>query len=147
MGWPYDAEEALQETFGADISSELIKELVSDLNDISLERSGRPDNADFDDDYLTQLISSGTDPFVTLLSSLSDIEDAVKIKVGENERKTLHKLLFANPGDLFLKTLGKSDKYLEVFVFKTPHFQNTQIKLSSIFERFRRIEAEVRTAP
>ena len=34
---------------------------------------------------------------------------------------------------------------MEDFVFKTPYFQNTQIKLSNIFERFKKIDAEVRT--
>jgi hypothetical protein len=152
-GGPYDAEEALQETFGGTISDALIEELASDLNDVSVEWSGKPDDKDLDDDYLTELIASGADPFLTLHSSLGDIEDAAEIKAGQKERKTLHKLLFANVimaletflGDLFMKTLGKSDKYVEDFVFKTPHFQNTQIKLSSIFDRFRKIDAEVRT--
>ena len=67
-GGPYDAEEALQETFGGAIKDELIEELVSDLNDISIEWSGKPDGTDFDDNYLTELIASGADPFLTLLS-------------------------------------------------------------------------------
>jgi hypothetical protein len=152
-GGPYDAEEALQNEFGGAVPEEVIEELASELNDTSTEWSGKPNDEDFDDTYLTELIASGTDPFLTLLSSLEDIESAAKITAGEKERKTLHKLLFANVimafetflGDLFLQTLGKSDKYVEDFVFKTPHFQNTQIKLSSIFDRFRKIDAEVRT--
>jgi hypothetical protein len=152
-GGPYDAEEALQDAFGGAIDDETIEDLASDLSDISGEWSGKPDDSDYDDTYLTELIASGNDPFLTLMASLDDIEDAAKISAGEKERKTLHKLLFANVimafetflGDLFMKTLGKSDKYIEDFVFKTPHFQNTQIKLSSIFERFKKIDAEVRT--
>jgi hypothetical protein len=152
-GGPYDAEEVLQDAFGGAIADETIEELASDLSDISGEWSGKPDDGDYDDTYLTELIASGNDPFLTLMASLEDIEDAAKISAGEKERKTLHKLLFANViaafetflGDLFMKTLRKSDKYVEDFVFKTPHFQNTQIKLSSIFERFKKIDAEVRT--
>jgi hypothetical protein len=150
-GGPFDAEEALQDVFGGFVPDETIEEIASDLNDISTEWSGKPD--DYDDTYLTELIASGNDPFLTLMASLEDIEDAAKISAGEKERKTLHKLLFANVittfetflGDLFMKTLGKSDKYVEDFVFKTPHFQNTQIQLSSIFDRFKKIDVEVRT--
>lgn len=152
-GGPYEAEEALQDVFGGVVADETIEELASDLSDISGEWSGKPDDSDYDDTYLTELIASDNDPFLTLMASLEDIEDAAKIRAGEKERKTLHKLLFANVimafetflGDLFMKTLGTSNKYVEDFVFKTPHFQNTQIKLSSIFERFKKIDGEVRT--
>jgi hypothetical protein len=86
------------------------------------------------------------------MSSLIDIESAAKIRTSEKGRRTLHKLLFANVitaletflGDLFMKTLSSSDKYIEDFVFKTPHFQETQIRLSQIFQRFKMIDAEVR---
>lgn len=152
-GGPYDAGDALQNEFGGVIPDDVIEELASELSDITPEWSGKPNDEDFDDDYLSNLIDSGTEPFLTLLSSLIDIESAAKIKAPDKERKTLHKLLFANVimaletflGDLFMKTLSKSDKYIEDFVFKTPHFQNTQIKLSQVFERIKKIDAEVRT--
>jgi hypothetical protein len=151
-GGPFDAEEALQDEFGGTVPDEVIAETALNLNDISSEWSGKPTDQDFDNTYLTELIASGADPFLTLLSSLDDIEKAAKINAGEKERKTLHKLLFANVimtletflGDLFMQTLGKSRTYVEDFVFKTPHFQNIQIKLNSIFERLRKIDAEVR---
>lgn len=151
-GGPYDAKEALQNEFDSAVPKEIIDELVSELSDITPEWSGKPDNEDFDDDYLSNLIESGADPFLALLSSLIDIESTANIKAPGKDRKTLHKLLFANVimaletflGDLFMKTLSKSDEYIEDFVFKTPYFKNMQIKLSNIFERFKKIDKEVR---
>jgi hypothetical protein len=151
-GGPHDAEDELRNEFSGAIPDVVIEELASELNDITWEWSGKPSDEDFHDDYIADLIDSGTDPFLTLLSSLIDIESAADISATETERKTLHKLLFANVitaletflGDLFMKTLSRSHKYMEDFVFKTPHFQQTDIKLSRIFEHFRKIDAEVR---
>ncbi|QEE27316.1 hypothetical protein FTW19_04390 [Terriglobus albidus] len=149
-GGPYDAEEQLQTEFGGIVADEVIEELASDLNDISLEWSGKPEPPD--DDYFLDLLESGPDPYINLISSLVEIEDAARIEVFEKDRRILHKLLYANIiaaletflGDLFIKTLSKSDEYTENFVRKTAHFQNTPIKLSDIFERFKKIDAEVR---
>lgn len=147
-GGPYDAEEELQDEFGGIIPDDVIEGLASELADNSYEWSGKPN----DDDYLAELIDSGTDPFLTLIGSLTEIESAAKIRASNNERKTLHKLLFANVitaletflGDLFIKTLSKSEQYIEDFVRKTGRFQQTKIPLSEIFDRFKRIDAEVR---
>ncbi len=152
-GGPYDPDDALQNEFGGLIPDDVIEELASQLTDISYQWSGKPSDDDFDDDYLAELIHSGTDPFMNLLGSLAAIESAAKIRTSDDKQKTLHKLLFANVitaletflGDLFMKMLGQSDQYVEDFVRKTGRFQNTTIKLSEIFERFKKIDAEVRT--
>jgi hypothetical protein len=47
-------------------------------------------------------------------------------------------------GDLFIKTLSKSDAYVQNFVFKNPKFQQRQIRLSDVFEWSRKIDTEVR---
>jgi hypothetical protein len=152
-GGPYDARDVIENEFGGIASDDAIEELVSELRDINYEWSGKPSDEDFDDDYLADLIDSGTDPLLTLLGSMNEIESAAKIKTSAAKQKTLHKLLFANVitaletflGDSFIKTLSASDQYLEDFVFKTPHFRNTEIKLCDIFERFKKIDAEVRS--
>jgi hypothetical protein len=152
-GGPYDARDVIENEFGGIASDKAIEELVSELRDINFEWSGKPSDEDFDDDYLADLIDSGTDPFLTLLGSMNEIESAAKIKTSAAKQKTLHKLLFANVitaletflGDSFMKTLSGSDQYLEDFVFKTPHFRNTEIKLCDIFERFKKIDGEVRS--
>jgi hypothetical protein len=152
-GGPYDANDALENEFSGIASDDAIEALVSDLEDISHEWSGKPSADDFDDDYLADLIDSGTDPFMTLIGSMTEIESAAKIRTSDKKQKTLHKLLFANVitaletflSDSFMKTLSQSDQYVEDFVRKTGRFQNTTIKLSEIFDRFKKIDAEVRT--
>ena len=152
-GGPFDANDALQNEFGDIASDDAIEALVSELEDISHEWSGKPGDDDFDDDYLSDLFDSGTDPFLTLIGSLAEIEGAAKIRTSDKKLKMLHKLLFANVitalevflGDSFMKTLFQSDQYVEDFVRKTGRFQNTPIKLSEIFDRFKKIDGEVRT--
>lgn len=146
-GGPYDAHDALQNEFGGTIADDVIEKVASELADITPEWSGKPSDGDFYDDYLAELIESGTDPFLTLIASLGEIESAAKLKATEKERTTLHKLLFANIvtaletflGDLFMKTLSQSEHYLEDFVRKTRQFQETNIRLSEIFDRFRKL--------
>lgn len=151
-GGPYDPRDAIQGEFETHASDDAIEGIVSALNDMHPYWSGKPEDSGYSDDYLSDLIDSGTDPYMTMIGSLADIEHAAKVKGSEKDQKVLHKLLFANIvaaletylADSFIKTLGRSDEYTENFVRKTGHFQNTPIKLSDIFDRFRKIDAEVR---
>jgi len=152
-GGPYDAKDALDSEFSGLVSEDAFETLISELEDISSEWSGIPSDDDFDHSYLDDLIASGVDPFMTLIGSMQEIESAARIRTTTKRQKVLHKLLFANVvtaletflGDTFMKSLSKSDQYVEDFVRKTGKFQNTTFKLSEIFDRFKKIDSEVRT--
>lgn len=152
-GGPYDPGSQLRSRFSDFIPEKVIEQLASELVDISPEWSGKPDEyGQYSDDYLSDLIASGTDPFMTLIGSLADIEDAAKLRALKKDGKVLHKLLFANVisafetflGDLFVKTLDKRPEFIESFVRNTGHFQQTKISLSQMYDRLKQIDAEVR---
>ena len=152
-GGPYDPGSQLRSRFEGLVPYEVIEQLASDLGDTSSEWSGKPDEyGQYSDEYLSDLIASGTDPLMTLIGSLGDIEKAAKLKVLKKDGRVLHKLLFANVisafetflGDLFVKTLDNRPEFIENFVRKTGHFQQTKISLSQMYDRLKQIDAEVR---
>ncbi len=94
-GGPYDAKDALENEFGGIASDDAIKALVSELEDISYEWSGKPSDDDYDHDQLSQWIAD-TEPYFALVTSLADIESTAKRKRTVRDGVILHRLLFAN---------------------------------------------------
>jgi hypothetical protein len=77
-GGPYDPGSQLRSQFDGLVPDEVIEQLASDSRDTSSEWSGKPDEyGQYSDEYLSDLIASGTDPFMTLIGSLGDIENAL----------------------------------------------------------------------
>lgn len=152
-GGPYDPGSQLRSQFEGLIPEEVIEQLASEFENTSPNWSGKPDAyGQYSDEYLSDLIASGTDPFMILIGSLSDIEKAAKLKALKKDGSILHKLLFANVisafetflGDLFVKTLDKRPEFIENFVRKTGHFQQTKISVSQMYDRLKQIDGEVR---
>jgi hypothetical protein len=94
-GGPYDAGDQLRQEFCEIAADDAIAKLSSELNEVSFEWSGKPDDNDYDDDELSQLIADG-DPYFALVTSLIEVEDTAKRKRTIQDGKILHRLLFAN---------------------------------------------------
>jgi hypothetical protein len=94
-GGPYDAKDTLESEFGGVASDNSIKELVSELEDISYEWSGKPSDDDYDEEQLSQWIAE-SEPYFALINNLADIEDTAKRKQTVKDGAILDRLLFAN---------------------------------------------------
>jgi hypothetical protein len=152
-GGPYDARSAIYGEFDGVASDTALAATNSALNDISSDWSGKPDDAGYSDDYLSDLLASG-DPYMTLIASLMEIESTAKRKRAKTDGLIIHRLLYANIitsletylGDSFGKKIASNHQYLENFVLKSGHFQNQTIPLSKIFLRSKSIDSEVLTS-
>lgn len=134
-GGPYDAEDALESEFSSVTSDEAIKELVSELEEISYEWSGKPSDDDYDDDQLSQWIAV-SEPYFALVTNLVEIESTAKRKRTLRDGTILHRLLFANVvtsletylGDAIAKVLLAREDLLFRFYRTAEHFRKLDPK-------------------
>jgi hypothetical protein len=153
-GGPYDARDALENEFSGIASDEAIETLVSELEDIGYEWSGKPDDSDFDQSYLSRWYPDDPDdPFTALMTTVVQIEGVAVRRRNKADEVVLYPLLFVNIitaletylGDVFAALLFSRRDFFERFVHNNGRFQAQEIRLNQLFKRLATIDTEVKT--
>jgi hypothetical protein len=152
-GGPYYPEDQLESEFEGSIPDDVIRELSSDLSDVSYTWSGKPGNNDQPNDYFDELNSHLLRPFEKLMISLGQIDQvAARMRKRQGE-SFLHRLLYANVisaletylGDAFASWIFADDDLVERFVRTNPAFRSEKISLSEVIEKFKTIDKRVKS--
>lgn len=150
-GGPYCAREELSSEFVDIVPEDVIDELVSELNGISLEWSGKLKSEDFDDSLIKD-IASLTAFLHNYQYSILDIEELLDAKVDSSLESCLNRLLYANVitacetylSDAFIATVFASHDLMRKFIETTPEFQKEKVPVSKAFSLIEEIEERAR---
>lgn len=146
-GGPYDASEELSSEFVDIVPEDVIDELVSELNGISYEWSGKPSREEFDN-LLIKDIASLTAFLHKFQYSILDINELLDAKVDSSVEICLNRLLYVNVitaletylSDAFISTVLNSPGLMRRFIETTPEFQNEKVPVSEVFVLIEKIE-------
>ncbi|CNJ74733.1 TPA: hypothetical protein U5E00_004491 [Yersinia enterocolitica] len=120
-GGPYDADEELQEMFGAHISFDYIQELVSELQDVCFDWSGNSNNIDgwYDED-LYDAVTSSEDPYNNFAENIDKIKSLAVVECRDEQKDHLLGILYTNVitgletlyVELFTNSIEKDESYI-----------------------------------
>lgn len=150
-GGPYDAREEIEEEFAGIVSEDAIDELVSELEALSHEWTGKP-SSDSYDDYFYDVISANTEFHGTLTENLNNIRKLFNNDIPDELSNLLNMMLFVNVitaletflSDAFIGTVIGNEQLMKKFVSSNSDFSARKFTLNEIFDRMDHLEKEVR---
>jgi hypothetical protein len=139
-GGPFEPRNELESEFSGIVGDEIIDEVISDLENIADEWSGRSDQDS--DDYLFDAISKSPDPYVSFRDHIANIKQLSHLSVPTPQQSHYSKLLYLNviivlEAYLFETFVGKvsADRALLRQFFRTDERISSQtIRLEKVFE-------------
>lgn len=151
-GGPFDAREELEDVFSGYVLKEALDELISELESVSLEWSGKI-SAESYDDYFYSVIYDNYEFTETLKDNLNSIKRLLRIELPPELEQHMNKMLFVNVitvletflSDAFIGTILKDKESLKDFVRLNPDFSERKFTLNEIFERIENIEKDIKT--
>ena len=151
-GGPFDAREELEDVFSGYVLKEALDELISELESVSLEWSGKI-SAESYDDYFYSVIYDNYEFTETLKDNLNSIKRLLRIELPPELEQHMNKMLFVNVitvletflSDAFIGTILKDKGLLKDFVRLNPDFSERKFILNEIFEKIENIEKDVTT--
>ncbi len=151
-GGPFDARYELENMFTNYGSAESINELVSELESICTEWSGKISSEAYDE-YFYSVIYDNYEFTETLKNNLNNLKELLKIKLSPKLAQYMYKMLFVNVitiletflSDAFIGNVFKNEKSLKDFVCSNKDFANRKFPLNEIYDRFESIEKDVKT--
>lgn len=149
-GGPYDAREELNEKFGGEVPDDIIEELADELNDITIEWTGNPDEQAVDEYEF-----DASDIVVhrqTFHLAIANVQLLLLVKCGTEIMQPFLRLLYANVitaletylFDFFYSVLQKDKEMFRKFVEKNEEYTKKRIPLSEIFTQYENIEKTVK---
>jgi hypothetical protein len=148
-GGPYDAQYELEGEFGGLVPEDVIEELAKELNDITPEWTGNP-NEQALDDYEFYLAST-TAHYQAFDLAMTNVDLLLRVEVKSNLLQPFLRLLYANAitaletylFDFFYAAIKADQQFFKRFVETNPDFQRN-IKLSQVLLEHSRIEQTVK---
>jgi hypothetical protein len=140
-GGPYYAHEVLQEEFEEIAPTDLIEELVQDLQAEGYEWTPTESPEDYDD-YVVDDIASITEFYQLFADAVLDIERLLDVGVPEPVQARYLQLLYVNVisamesylSEAFISTTLADPEIFRTFIETTPEFQAEKISVSDIFK-------------
>lgn len=152
-GGPYDAYEEISGVFEAYVPDDVIQDLVDELKHYCLEWTSVPRDDDYDDYYLSVLLSN-TEFHKTLVESLERVNALLNLNVEVDEQLRQHYLrllhisvimaLESFLSDGFIITVMSYPALVRKFVETNPDFARQKFALSELFQKAEVIEDEVK---
>jgi hypothetical protein len=150
-GGPYNAGEELRDNFDTVVPEEVIAQLVEELERITLEWTGNPNEFDVDD-YLFDAIGISEVYRASLLTGITTIEQSLSVQMPESLRKNFLRMLYGNViaafeaylFDFFISALKEKKGLVRKLVETNKEFRRRKIILSDIFKSHEQIEETVR---
>lgn len=151
-GGPFDARYELENMFTNYGSAESINELVSELESICTEWSGKISSEAYDE-YYYSVIYDNYEFTETLKNNLNNLKKLLKIKLPPKLAQYMYKMLFVNVITIletflsatFIGTVFKDERSLKDFVCSNKDFANRKFPLNEIYDRVDSIEKDVKT--
>ena len=151
-GGPFDARYELENMFANYGSAESINELVSELESICTEWSGKISSEAYDE-YFYSVIYDNYEYTETLKNNLNNLKELLKIKLSHKLAQYMYKMLYVNIitiletflSTAFIDTVFKDEKSLKDFVCSNKDFANRKFPLNEIYDRVDSIEKDVKT--
>jgi hypothetical protein len=149
-GGPYDAREELESEFDGIVPEDVIEELADELNDISTEWSGNPDEYALDE-YEFELAQS-TVHRASFDEAITIVEAILNTKFHEDLsqpfwRQQYAAVFFALESylfDFFHSTIQADTNLFNKFIKVNEDFQKTKVNLSDIIEEHKKLDRTVR---
>jgi hypothetical protein len=151
-GGPFNAREELESMFTNYGTTESINELVSELESICTEWSGKISSEAYDE-YFYNVIYDNYEFTETLKNNLNNLKKLLKINLSPKLAQYMYKMLFVNVitiletflSDAFIGTIFKDKQLLKDFVRSNKDFADRKFPLNEIFDRVDKIEKDVKT--
>jgi hypothetical protein len=149
-GGPYDARRALNAEFSSLVPDELIDELADELNNITTDWTGNPDEHAVDEyEFDTSSLSIHRDIFD---AGLANVELLLLTECGKELMQPFLRLLYANVitaletylFDFFSSAIQQEDALFRKFVEENEEFTKKNIKLSQVLVEYENIAKTVR---
>jgi hypothetical protein len=149
-GGPFDANEQLQEEFGSIVDHEVIDELADELNEITTEWTGNPDEFAVDEyEFETSGLAKNFEIFA---SALSTIELLRLTDCGKELMQPFLRMLYANVitaletylFDFFYSAIQNDKAFFRKFIEKNEEYKKENIKRSQLIEEYENIEKTVK---
>jgi uncharacterized protein YutE (UPF0331/DUF86 family) len=140
-GGPYDAQEQLQEEFAGIVPDEVIEELSRELDDISTEWAGIPDDSDLDD-YVFESITQTTEYYQSFLKTISNTRHLATVAVQPPQAQHLYRLLYLSAiialetylSDTFIAKVCADPQLLRKFVENDRYFSKDSVPIREVFK-------------
>jgi hypothetical protein len=148
-GGPHDAREVLQEEFADVVPSDVIEELVDELEGECYEWAPREQPGDYEDFYLEEFRT--VDHHSSFIEGISQIEALMKSGYDKAVEDMYLRMLYAAVvtlmetylGGAFVSALKGNAKALRRYVESTPEYKKESLPLATIFEAMDGLEQRV----
>jgi hypothetical protein len=139
-GGPFVAGEELQGRFSGIVPDDRIEELAQELNEITIDWTGQPD--DYIDSYLVEESQPSSAHKEASEESIDAVRSLLKLKLAWTHQQYLLRLLYANVitaletylSGFFLSAIQADHGTFCRFVETTPSFAEQTFKLSEVFK-------------
>lgn len=148
-GGPYSGRDELFANFGGEFSEKAINSLADELESITDEWSGVPDEDDFlQDEYKT--IAFPSDQLFDLLDGIEKTKAELS-KEDNKENQYFYRLFFVHSITLlesflsgyFISKLNSNEKAFQTFVKENSDFKQEKFSLNEVFDHYNQIKRRV----
>jgi hypothetical protein len=149
-GGPYDAQDKLSDKFGGVVPDEVIEELAGELNAITTDWTGNPDEHALDE-YEFEISRSTVhrasfDEAITIVEVILNekfIGDLLQ-PLWRQQYTSVFSAMEAYLFDFFYSTIQADKELFRKFVKVNKEFENTKVRLADIFEQHEKLDQTVR---
>jgi hypothetical protein len=149
-GGPYDAQQELAGEFEGVVPEDVIEELADELNDISTEWSGNPDEYALDE-YEFEMAQStehraSFDEAITIVEAIlsTAFHEDLSQPLWRQQYAAVFSALEAYLSDFFYSNIKADETLFNKFVKVNKDFQKTKLSLSDIVEENKKLQQTVR---